>query len=417
MGVAAGQAVWLADGYIISRLQNAAVNPNPKAEVVSELGNEHTVGTVRDQPDLTFDIESLDSSVSFEAQILGLNSVGALSSGAQIDFNKAQPLAVLSSFRSSKTNYSVAGGAVVPHLGLQKVQYRFGVKQNATQSYSFLGDQLFYIPGGSPMEDKFTSDGVTSSWTLSHPAILYANPTTGTNQYVLNVTVQAPDGSFYRLQNGANWDYTDSSTTFALNAGVAVPVTGSTIRVHYGTTFATTIAQSVNDADGITVKPAALRSRNINVYIGTSAATPVFSEWRGIQSVDAMWSVNLEATEQMGSALVVSQDYVTASVNGTVVVRSDSVAAMLTNLSTALNVPTGQVIGALSSTSVPIEIHLNHPETGARLKSIYVPDARFDIPDLTSRVGQKIDINFKFNSDTGQLYVYNGARPGGVATP
>lgn len=418
MAIKSGQVIWTADGFIIDRLQTASVNPNVPKEKIYELGNNKSVATVRDIPELSFDVESYDVSCKFEAQILGI-SPGTLTAGQQLDFNLAQPLNILSPFRTSQQVFTIVNGAIVPHLGLQQVAYKFGVKSDASQTYTFKGDSVFYTPG-VPVEDVFTGDGTTKSWTLSKTAIAYLNTTFGTTQYVLNVSVYNPDGTSHRLFNGTAFDYTDTSTSLTLNASTPAPISGAIIRVHYGATVASdpySIPQSSNDADGISVKPAAIRAKDIDVFIGTNAATPVFSRWTGVQGFDMTWSVNLDANEEFGNPLVVSQDYVAASVDGTITTRDNTVAELFAKMAAASNVPANQVIGALSSTPLPMEIHLNDPETGTRLKTIYVPDARFDPPEINGRVNQKIETPFKFTSDTGTMFVYNGARPGGNSQP
>jgi hypothetical protein len=60
-----------------------------------------------------------------------------------------------------------------------------------------------------------------------------------------------------------------------------------------------------------------------------------------------------------------------------------------------------------------MEIHINHPSTGSRLKTIYVEDARFTVPGLNGRVQQKLETTLSFNSDEGNLKVYNGKRRSG----
>lgn len=390
--------------------------PNLPKIPIYEVGSNQKLTTLRDIPELSFDVESYDTSCKFEAQLLGL-APGGLTTGQQIDFNNSVPLTVASPFRTSLSNYAIVNGVIVPHLALSQVQYKFGVKQNASQTYTLKGDSIFYIPG-VPYEDVFTGNGSTKTFTLAHTAIEYFNPTLQVAQFVVNVSVYNTDGTFYRLFNGTSFDYTDTSTSITLNTATPAPASGSTIRVQYGSAAAETIAASANLADGVSVKPAALRAKDLDIFIGSTAATPVFTRLTGVQSFDMTWSTNgFDSNEEFGNPLVVSTDYVTADVNGTVTSRDDSVATLFSKIYQATGVTTGQVIGALSSVAVPMEIHLNDPDTGLRIKTLYVPDARFDPPDINARVNQKLETPFKFTSDTGQMFVYNVTRPGGVAAP
>jgi hypothetical protein len=410
MAIKSGQILNIGDGFLIDRLQSGGVSSlNIPEERIYELGNYYSLTTIRDTADLSFDLESLETSMKTEAILLGV-APSSITTGDFISFTSAVPLNVISPFRSAQNQYNTINGVIIPHLFLESVQYRFGLKANAMQTFTLRGDSVFYVPG-NPYEDVFTSDGVTASHTLSHTALEFFNTTLGVAQYVVNCSVYNPDGTFYRAFNGSNFDYTDTSTTFTFNTG-SIPVNGATIRVQYGSTAAESFPQSDNSADGISVAPAAIRSKDIDVYIGSTAATPVFSRWNGVQSVDLTWKVNLDADQELGNPLDVSQDYVTPDVTGTISVKNVSVAELFRKIQQASNVPSNQVAGTLSSTPVPLEIHLNNPDTGARLKTIFVPDARFEVPAINTRVNQKLVTPFKFFSDSGQLYVYNGTPSG-----
>jgi hypothetical protein len=60
---------------------------------------------------------------------------------------------------------------------------------------------------------------------------------------------------------------------------------------------------------------------------------------------------------------------------------------------------------------LPIEIRVSDPDTGARLKTLYVPDARFKPPAIEGRVQQKLEPTFEWTSDGGSLQIFKGARP------
>jgi hypothetical protein len=411
VAIKAGQMVMTKDGFIIDRIQTGGVSSvGIPEEQIMELGNYNTLTTIRDIPDLSFDIDSYDVSCKMEALLQGIDPT-TVTSGQAFNFALNVPFNVLSPFRSAQNYFNTIRGLVVPHLFLESVAYKFGVKQNASQTYSLKGDSVFFVPG-NPQEDTFTSNGTTQTYTLSHTAVEYFNNTLGANQYVLNMSVYNTDGTFDRLFNGVNFDYTDTATSFTFNTPANVPPTGSVIRVQYGTTFVESVTQAQNNADGIQVSPAAIKAKDIDVYVGSTAATPVFTRWTGVQSFDCTWKVNLDANQEFGNPLDVSMDFVTPDVTGTITTRDVSVTELFQKIAQATNVPANQVAGTLSSTPVPVEIRLSNPDTGAPLKTLYVPDARFEPPATQGRVNQKLDTPFKFMSDTGQFYVYDGQRPG-----
>lgn len=354
-----------------------------------------------------------------EALLLGLTP-GSVAAGQQFDFNLNQPFNVLSPFRSAQNYFNTIRGLVVPHLFLEQVVYKYGVKADASQTYTLRGDSVYFTPG-NPYQDSFTSNGAQTSLTLSQPAIPYFNSTLGVYQYALNMSVYNTDGTFQRLFNGQKFDYVDNCSqtapvagpvTITFNNAGVVPATGSIILVQYGTTTAESVTQAQNNADGIQVSPGAIRAKDIDVYVGSTGATPVFTRWTGVQSVDLTWKVNLSANEEFGNPNVISEDYVTADTSGTITTRDNSVTELFNKIAQATNVAVAEVAGTLSSTPVPIEIRLSDPDTGVPLKTLYCPDARFEPPATQARVNQKLETPFKFMSDTGLFFVYQGERPG-----
>jgi hypothetical protein len=58
-----------------------------------------------------------------------------------------------------------------------------------------------------------------------------------------------------------------------------------------------------------------------------------------------------------------------------------------------------------------MEIRLTDPDKGTRMKTLYVPDARFKPPAIEGRVQAKSEPTFEWASDGGILEIYDGARP------
>jgi hypothetical protein len=79
-------------------------------------------------------------------------------------------------------------------------------------------------------------------------------------------------------------------------------------------------------------------------------------------------------------------------------------------------VPTTDIIGAMSSVALPLRIELLNPDSGGStaqpagtvLKTLYVPDARFQVPGYEGRAQQKMVQTLAFNSDEGVLDVFKG---------
>jgi hypothetical protein len=403
MSIKAGQILHDANGFVVDRIQTGGVgNLNIPEEKIYELGNYNTVATVRDIPDLSFDLESTDVSTEIEALTL-FRDPTAVVAGDEFDFIDAVPLDIISPFKSSQGQYDIIRGLVIPYLTLENVTYRFGTRANATQAFTLRGDSVYYIPG-SPYYEEFSGDGVEDTFTLAHTAIPYNEG--GDTIHVLSVCVITSTGAYKRLYFGD--DYTDTTTQLVLADPTDAPA-GSTIRVVYGSTTAATYPQSVHQ--GVAIKPAAVRGKDIDVYIGTDDATPTFSRWTGVQSFEVSRRVNLDNDEEFGNAHYVAQDYDTADVTGNIVIRPRDVTDLFDKIHQVANVPTNEVVGPLTSVTLPVELRVSDPETGNRVKTIYVPDARFTVPGVQGRVQQKAEVTFNFTSDEGQMLVYAGARP------
>lgn len=423
--------------FIIDRIQNVTINPNITNETILEVGNTKSVGIIRDAPAaLTFDIESYDVSAKLEALITNYSPITMAGlADQQIDFNNQVPLNILAPIRSSINLSTITGGVIIPHLALSQVQYRFGLKQDASQTFTFNGDSMFYGPPGSvPVEDVFVASGspVVEVGSTTYDQSPYLNPNLGITQYAVNVTFYHNNGGVWSATRLFNTlDYVEvggGNVTLSIEPTANPtnwPVSGDIVRIQYfapNASDALSLPQSLNAADGVTVKPAAIRGWNIQVYWAIPAATPTWNWLSGTQSIDMTWqATGFEANDELGNALSMSYDYVVPAVNGTITTRADSVAIMMNQLASLLNVSSTYVVGMLSGRPVSLLIVLQCPNDvgtitpGTPIKTLYVPDAIFDPPELTARAGQKIDLPFRFFSNTGTMYVYSQVITGASA--
>ena len=407
MAIKAGQILHVAGigtGYVIDRIQSGgATSLNIPEEKIYELGNYQTVATVRDIPDLSFDMESFDTSTEWEGLLTGQDGVGTAGQG--FDFADHIPLDVISPFKDKGGSFSTIRGIAIPYLNLESMTYRFGVGQNATQQATLKGDGIYYIPG-TPYSQQFTvTAGANQTYTLTNTAIPYVE--SGDTLYALSVCAKNPStGVYKRLFFGEN--YTNTSTVVTVIDDLAT-LGYTKLHVVYGSATTATYAQTVHPSD--TVKPAAVRAKDIDVYVSDGAATPALVRWRGVQDFEVTRRVNLDRDEEFGNAHVVSQDYDTADVTGTITVKPEDAEYLFSLIQQVANVPTNEVAGALTSEALAVELRINHPQTGARVKTLYVSDARIQVPAVQGRVQQKLTTQFTFTSDGGNLVVYNGARP------
>lgn len=401
MAVKAGAILHDINGFVIDRIQTAGVgNVNIPEEKIYELGNWHTVATVRDIPDLSFDLESFDMSCEIEAILTGQDPE-TIMDGDEFDFLRSKPVNVLSPFKSNTDAYDIVRGIAIPYLTLERATYRFGLRQNATQQFTLRGDSIFYIPG-TPYYEEFTNLGATT-YNFGNSAIKYVEQ--GDDFYALSVTLKdSATGDYVRLF--LNDDYTNTSGGFTLLEDQSIDY--DTVCVVYGSATAANYPQSVHET--ASVKPAAIRGKDIDVYIGTSGATPVFSRWTSVQSFEATRTVNIENDEEFGNTKFVDSGYDTADVTGTIGVKPRTPQELWEKIAEIANVPSNEIVGPYTTDLLPIEVRLSDPDTGDTLKTLYIPDARFTLPGVQGRVQTKTEVSFAFTSDGGQLVVYAGDR-------
>lgn len=400
MAVKAGSILTVGNSFVVDRLQSVGPGDlSGNEEVVREVGNFLNVATVRDTPTLSFDLESFDVTPEIEALLLAQDPTTVVS-GDEFDFNKSVPLDIISPFKAGSGQFGIVGGVVIPYLTLESITYRYGNRQNATKSATLRGDSLYYIPG-SPYYQEFAGNGVATNFSFTHTALPYKEG--GDTIHALGVDYIRSDGTSRRLFFGD--DYTDSTASVTFTVA---PPTGSTIRVMYGSATADTYPQTVHE--NVSVKPAAVRGKDIDVYVGTNAATPVFSRWTGVQSFEVTRRVTIENDEEFGNPHFVSQDFDTPEVSGNIVFRPRDPQDLIDRIQEIANVPSNEVVGTLVTTPLPVELRVSHPDTGVRLETIYIADARFTIPSVQGRVDTRLDVTMSFSGDSGQMLVYAGTR-------
>ena len=421
MSIRGGQIVTQAGKYVLDRIQSAGPGDlSIPEEKIYELGNYQSVATIRDIPEITFDLESFDTSCEFEAVVIGKDPTAFSSTvgSNSIDFANAVPIDIISPWKSRRGQFDIVKGVIIPYLTLANASYRFGVGSNATQSFSFQGDSIFYTPG-QPNVQEFANSGV-GPYTLTNTATVYSE--SGKNVYVLSVclkdsTTGASKRLFFDSDEGATPPagyYKNTSTTLTL--GAAEQATYDTVHVTYGSTAAASYTQTGNNPSGqpvhvaASIKPAAIRAKDIDIYIGSTDATPVFSRLTSVQSVDLAWSVSLEKDEELGNERSVAYDYDVPEVSGSVGLKPFDPADLFAKIAQFTGVNSAQVIGPNVTVSVPMEVRINHPDTGARLKTFYVPDARFTVPGYNGQVQTKLENTVNWASDASVMYVYNGSR-------
>lgn len=409
MAVKAGQILHVGnDTVVIDRIQTAGPGTlNVPTEKIYELGNYVGVATIRDTPDLTFSLESLDVSCEIEAMLLDV----PLATTNSFDLSVMRPLNVASAFKAGKeaaSPFAVVDSVGLPFLTPESVSYRFGLRDNARQTVSLRGDSIFYNPG-STYVDSFTAAG-TAGETFVTSQAAYVSTDGGTTRRALAVVVGQN-----RLALGV--DYTETYgavtggaavTTVTLTPGTVLTA-GEMVRIMYASPAAKSYPQTVHQ--DTTVKPAAVRGRDIDIYVGgyNPADVPGSQQykWGSVQSINVDYRVTLEKDEEFGNYFAVAQDFDVPAVNGSMSLKPRDAAELFKRLRQITGKPVNEALGANSTTPLTLDIVIKDAaNAGATLKRLHVPDARFTLPGFSGRVQQKLTVDLNYESDAGSLIVY-----------
>lgn len=401
MAIKSGELIHVGNLVLVDRIQTGGPgNLNIPTEKIYELGNYESVATVRDIPDLTFSMESLDVSCEVEAMLLG-QDFSAFIGGEVLDLSDARPLDVVSQFKRGKLDadaFDVLASAAIPYLTLESMSYRFGLRDNASQNASLRGDSVFYANASAYVQEEAGSGTPGQTITFANAPIPYNGDSVAGTRYALAVTV-VEDGK--RLTPGA--EYSETATDITLVDAVDA---GKTVRVVYQSLVVANYPQASHAVASAT-RPAAVKGKDIEIRVGGNTVT---DRWSSVQSVNVDWRVTLERDEELGSQQIVAQDFDVPEVSGTVEIKPRDAAELIDKVKQVANVSGDEVVGPYSSQPLSLDIIIHSPDDGTVLKTLHVPDARFTLPGYQGRVQQKLTVQMGFESDGGVLQAINGAR-------
>lgn len=407
MAIKAGQILHVGnDSVVIDRIQTAGPgNLNIPTEKIYELGNYKSVATIRDVPDLTFTLESLDVSTEIEALLLD-NPVYDPAQG--YDLSLAKPLELASQFKAGKSAtdaFATVASVGLPFLVVESVGYRFGLRDNARQTVSLRGDSIFYSPGATFVDEAVGSGAAGQTLVTSQPAYLTDD---GGTRRVLSVTVG--DSRLFK-----DVDYTETYGAVAAGAAVttltfnkAIPATKK-IRAMYSSPSVRTYPQSVHP-DSL-VKPAAVRGKDIDIYLGGYDPDDVpgsaVNRLASVQGVSVDYRVTLEKDEEFGNYYAVANDFEVPAVTGNIDLKSASVQDLFSLVRKLSGVTDPlKVVGPSEATPLELDVVIKNGLDGSTLKRIHVPDARFTTPGFSGRANTRFTNTVNFESDEGSLIVF-----------
>lgn len=408
MAIKAGQILHVGSaGFVIDRIQSAgASSVNVNTERIEELGNYNAIATLRDTPDLSFEMETYDMGTEIHELLLGAAAADAAGTKYDVELDVV-PFNVISPFKAAGAFNNIRG-IIVPFLTIESLAYSFSVDNVGSLNVGLRGDSIYYVPGGV-YEERFSGNGILTSFTFGGGTGGTAGPALktvvgGSNWYVLDVMYDDGTNGWVRQKRGATLDYTDTSTTVDFNTA---PASGTdNIRVVYGNATEPTYAAGVHKTVGDNT-PAAVKGRYVEIQWGASQTV-----WTGVQSASVEWRATLERDEELGNPLVVAQDFDVPDVTGSITMKAADAAALFDQILDVQGITSPDIVNAVEDPpEIDIRFVIKDPFDGATLQTLRVPDAQFDPVAIQGQVGNKLEVDFAFTSAGGDLDIYKGAVP------
>lgn len=403
MAIKAGQILHVGNGFLVDRIQSAgAGSVNVNTERIEELGNYQAVATIRDIPDLSFEMETFD--MGTEIHELLFNADAGDAAGTSYDVEQViAPIDVISPFKGEGL-FDTVRGLSIPFLNVESLAYNFSLDNPAALTVGMRGDSIFYIPG-SVYREEFAGDGIATTFTFGDGTGGTAGPALrtvidGGDVFALSVMVEdttTTPSTWTRLRHGI--DYTDTASDFTTTATYAAT---DNIYVTYGSATAATYGQGVHKVASASA-PAAVKGRNIEITLGGTS-------WFGVQSANFEWRATLERDEEFNNPNVVDQDFDVPDVTGTITMKAATAAALFDQILDAHGISSPDIVNAVTEPpQLDLRCIVKSPTDGSVLQTLQVPDAQFDPEAIAGQVGNKLEVDFSFTSAGGDLNVVKGA--------
>jgi hypothetical protein len=379
---------------------------NVNTERIEELGNYQAVATIRDIPDLSFEMETFDMGTEMHEILFNAGAGDAAGTKYDVEID-ISPLDIISPFKGEGL-FTTVRGLIIPFLNVESLAYNFSLDNAGALTVGLRGDSIFYVPG-SVYREVFVGDGIATEFTYGAGTGGVAGPSLksvidGNNWFALGVLIEdtlTTPSTWTRLRFGV--DYTNTAT--AVTTTATYPAT-TNIYILYGNAAAATYAQGVHKAV-TAATPAAVKGRHIEVQFGATQTS-----WLGVQSASVEWRATLERDEEFNNPNVVDQDFDVPDVTGTITMKAATAAALFDQILAAHGITSPDIVNAVSDPpQIDVRLLVKSPVDGTTIQTLNVPDAQFDPEAIAGQVGNKLEVDFNFTSAGGDLDVYKGDMP------
>ena len=370
-----------------SRVQRVSVNTDVPTTDVFELGNNLVAGQSLDTPNVTLTFSAFDVSVKLFAVLTGTDPDAY--PGAGVDISNLGEVDGVIYIKDADVNDYVKT-IHARRLQVRDFSFSYSVEGESTEDYTLIGSEKRFFKN-DVVVDRFTVG--TTSFTLTQTPIQLKNSNYGLSvildgEYLLEVT-GAPATGEYRIV-GTTLTTGDARTAQAIVVYHANPA---------GTNWS-----YISD----TVPPAAIRGRDVDIFISANSIARV-------QSISFNGNLNVQPVKELGTRPVVGYQAQVPTVEGTITVLDTD--TELIDLLTTGSTDSGDtefLIGdGCPVSGLSVKVELVDPCDGTVpytvLKTLYMPSIVVVGDSWSSNVNQNATQTFPFRSKTGGFLVYSGS--------
>ena len=465
MSIPSGHIITVGGLNVIDRLQDAGL-PNPKVPTVTvyETGSDLVVGKILTEAEFSFGMTSWNVNCDMMAMLVGkvgkegegpsaVDADGTLYRWENVDFiNLACPWA----YDTGTEGGNISSGVCVPAYLATALSYKFGVTANAEQTVTLQGGQ-YYMAQAYPIEEVTETtkeeaagafsvetkevarryriggaegeafrhvygvlvNGVIQQEGVDYEEVPVAAAFVEATKYKLKEIVSVGGETYECIKEGSEKEppAAHAAAWKKLGGAEAVKIKfigilpdAAVIRFMYFSIKAHALPQSVH-ATTLTL-PAAVRGRNIKVWLGTGDEAEKH-ELHGVQ--DIMLSASRKGTVQreMGYQDPIGFNETGIDCMGSITIDPKEEAALYRALEELTGVKVqgtnAEVLGYLNEHQVPLCIAIYNPKKPTEvLKSIWVGDAMFQPPASNSKVNTVLSLPISWESESGTFAEVKG---------
>jgi hypothetical protein len=379
------------NSYKAARIQRVGLDNTIPINDIDELGNSRHAGTTLGTATVTLTFQSMDVSTALFGVLTGVSGAYPVA-GRDIQY-LGEIDAILKVKDAITTQYAKTAHA--KRLQIRDFTYNYTVDGEATEEYTAIGSEKRWFKW-DVLVDKFTTG--TNSFTLSYMPIQLKN-----GNKLLSVIL---DGGYLTEVSAGpttgQYSVSGNVVTLADNR------VNQVIFVYHANSGGADTWTDVSD----TVNPAAIRGRDVNVFIGVNQIYRV-------QSVNINGNLRPEAVNELGSRVVIGYQRQVPTVEGqiTVLDTDTELIELLTTGSVNVSGVVEYVVGDSPCviSGVSLEVKLVDPcDTSTPftvLKTVYIPSITIAGDNFTSNVNGNAQQVFNWRSTDAQCIVYSGAKP------